>query len=197
VPSDGLSTLQCMNASPPEPLGHPVANPLRAVPPHIKVSPDVDLASQDPALVAETGRRRCVAVRSAGGRCTVTPLHTHVICGAHAGVLDPREGALARAAARRQARVTAEERARLARLGARGAIVEALASKAAEVRRAVEVLADAAAAGDLPAAKLLCSYLTQGYGAPAEQVIVETPQTADDVRRLPTAELLRLVRESE
>ena len=88
-------------------------------------------------------------------------------------------------------------RARLARLGARGVIQEALASRPEQVQRAVEVLVDAAAAGDVAAAKLLVPYMNQAYGMPTERVHHEAPQTAADVAALPTAELLRLVREGE
>jgi hypothetical protein len=64
------------------------------------------------------------------------------------------------------------------------------------VGKAVEVLADAAAAGDVQAAKLLVPYLNQAYGMPQERVALEAPSTPEEIRALPTAELLRLVRES-
>jgi hypothetical protein len=169
---------------------------LDAVPVHVHVWPEVNLDADDPALVNDTGRRRCIATKSAGGRCSVGAMHSHVLCSLHAGVLDPSAGGRATAQKRREAKITAEERARLARLGGRGAVVEALGRKAHEVGKAVEVLADAAAAGDVQAAKLLVPYLNQAYGMPQERVALEAPSTPEEIRALPTAELLRLVRES-
>jgi hypothetical protein len=80
-----------------------------------------------------------------------------------------------------------------------GVILEALAEKAAELRATVHTLLDAAAAGDVQAAKLLVPYLNQAYGMPQErvQVEVEVPQTAEELDSLPTAELLRLVAEGQ
>ena len=65
------------------------------------------------------------------------------------------------------------------------------------MRQAVEVLCDAAAAGDVAAAKLLIPYLNQGYGMPQEKVTFDVPQTAQEVASLPAAELLRLVESGE
>jgi hypothetical protein len=167
-----------------------------AVPAHIIVSPDVDLDAEDPARVQETGRRRCIAVRQAGGRCTVTPCHSGVTCPVHAGLLQASEGGKAKARKSREAKITAEERTRLARIGSRGVIQEALAEKAEQLRATVHTLLDAAATGDLQAAKLVAPYLNQAYGMPTERLVHEVPQTPEEIRQLPTAELLRLVRES-
>ena len=59
------------------------------------------------------------------------------------------------------------------------------------------MLADAAAAGDVAAAKLLVPYMNQAYGMPTERVETQVPQTLADFAAMPTSELLRLVREAE
>jgi hypothetical protein len=168
---------------------------LDSVPLHVVVSPDVDLDAEDPAALEDSPRRRCIATKNAGGRCTVAAMHSHVLCAAHSGVLDPSEGAHARARARREARVTAEERGRLARLGSRGVVQEALAEKAAELRQTIHVLADAAAAGDVQAAKLLVPWMNQAFGMPTERVELQQPQGLDDLDALSTSQLERMVAE--
>ena len=60
---------------------------LDAVPLHVVLSDDVDPHSPDPALVQETGRRRCVARKKAGGRCTVGAMHSHILCAVSSGIV--------------------------------------------------------------------------------------------------------------
>lgn len=172
-----------------------LAEMLDAIPLNVTLWHEVKLDSEDPAWSEEAGRRVCIAARRAGGRCTVRPVHDGLLCGAHSGLLDPSEGAHARAKAIRERRVSAEERTRLARLGARGALAERAAARAADLQRVFDVLVDAAMEGDLAAAKLVGPYLNQGLGAPTERVEVAAPASAEDVASLPTSDLIALVQE--
>lgn len=166
---------------------------LERVPLELEIAPEVDLEADDPAYSPRHGRRLCIAVRRAGGRCATPPTLDHVLCAAHAGTLDPRLGGLALARKRREQSISQEERSRLARLGARGAIAEALARRAADLQKVVDTLVDAAAAGDLASAKLLGPYLNQGLGLPEQRVEAHVA-TAGDISEVPTAQLLEIVR---
>lgn len=172
-----------------------LAYALDAVPVHVTVSPDVNLDSEDPALVEETGRRRCVAVKAAGGRCSSAPVHSLITCSIHGGLVDPSEGGRAVARIRREAQQSEEERGRLARLSSRDVIREALAERHTQLRATVHTLLDAAAAGDLQAAKLVGPYLNQAHGLPTERVEVTTPSSGADLDGMSTADLEKLVRE--
>lgn len=162
---------------------------LDSVPLHVVIADGVDLDGEKDPAATESGKRRCIAERRAGGRCTVTPLHSHVLCGGHSGLLDPAKGAQARAQSLRDQAVSAEERARMARLGARGNIADELHSDPVQLRQVVRVLRTMAAQGDKDAAKALIPYLNQGLGMPTETVRVEQPETLEDVRSMTTAEL--------
>ena len=168
---------------------------LDAVPLHVVLSDDVDPHSPDPALVQETGRRRCVARKKAGGRCTVGAMHSHILCAVHSGVLDPSAGGRATAKKHAEQRVTEEEKLRLARLGARGAIAEAAAARASDLQRVFGVLVDAAMTGDLQAAKLVGPYLNQGLGMPTERVETSTPTGVADLASMPSEQLGAYVQE--
>jgi hypothetical protein len=170
-----------------------LAEQLDQIPQHVTIWPDVDLGTDDPAHDHELGRRRCIAARRAGGRCTVRPVHSGLLCGSHAGILDPSAGGHALAAIRREANGTAEERRRVAALGVRGAIVERLNARAKDVQRTVDVLLDAATQGDLQAAKLVIPYINQGMGMPREQLEVHSTPGTLDLESMSTFELQQLV----
>jgi len=167
---------------------------LERIPLDVEVAEGVDLEAEDPAWVEGWGRR-CIAVRRAGGRCATRPQLDGLLCRPHAGVMDPSVGGRALARKRRESRVSEEERARLARLGARGAIAEALAKRATDLQRVVDVLVDAAVLGDLSSAKLLGPYLNQGLGLPTERVEATLTASGEgEIEALPTADLIALVR---
>jgi hypothetical protein len=169
---------------------------LDSVPLDIAIDSEVDTSGlTDPAHLEGSPKRRCIAVRRAGGRCTVTALHSHVLCGAHSGLLDPSEGARAKAEAMRERRISAEERARLARLSSRDVIREAMAEKHVQLRATVHTLLDAAATGDVQAAKLVGPYINQAEGMPTERTVSLPPESEGDIKAMPTADLLALVRE--
>ena len=170
-----------------------LAEQLDAIPLHVEVWPEVPLDAEDPAFDHELGRRRCIAARKAGGRCTVRAMEAGLLCPAHSGLLDPRIGGQAKAEKLRQARVSEEERARLGRLGTRGVILDRLAVRAADVQKTVDVLLDAATQGDLQAAKLLIPYFNQALGMPKETTEVVAPTSASDLERMSTAELHALL----
>lgn len=153
---------------------------------------DVDDRGSDPAL-EEDGKRRCIAERRAGGRCTAAAPAFSLLCNAHSGRLDASAGGRARAEALRQEQLTEAERARLARLGPRGVIADTLAERPALVRKAVLVLLEDAAAGDRVAAKALIPYLNQGLGMPTETVQVQRPETTQDLEKMDTADLAAFI----
>jgi hypothetical protein len=161
---------------------------LEAVPLNVEIADGVDLDAEDPAVTA-TGRRACIAVRRAGGRCTAPALTHSYLCTAHAGLLDASSGGRAKAERHQAAQLDAEEKARLARLGTRGVIADTLARNPEKVRRAVLVLLEDAAAGDKVAAKGLIPYLNQGLGMPTERVEVLEPASAGDLDSMTTEQL--------
>lgn len=158
-----------------------------AIPAGVDVAPGVDLAAADPAAV--DGRRFCVAVTRAGGRCSAPPLRDLVLCSPHAGLMDAREGGKARAARTLARRQEAEERMVLAEMGARALIRAEVVKHGEDLRTLVAGLMADAARGDRKAAQLLLGYLTQGYGSPAVLAGEHTPPDGDDITSLSTAEL--------
>jgi hypothetical protein len=168
---------------------------LEAIPLHCEIDPDVDLDAEDPALVASTGRRRCISSRKAGGRCTVLAASDSLLCAVHSGRLDPAEGGKAKARKAREARGSEEEEARAGRLGTRGVIADTLARRPKAVAGTVDRLLDAASQGDLAAAKLLIPYFNQALGMPTERVEVGEVDAATDMAELTDEQLASLVAE--
>lgn len=167
---------------------------LEAIPLTVVVWDDVNLDTADPALVGDgfdAGRRVCIATRRAGGRCTANAPADSLLCNAHSGRLDPRQGGLARAAARQEASREAEEEARVGRLGTRGLIAATFQREARKVQATVETLLDMAADGDRQAALALIPYLNQGLGMPTERVEMSQPETAADLAAMGTDDLAR------
>lgn len=165
---------------------------LEQVPLALEIWEDVDLDAADPALT-DSGTRLCIAARKAGGRCTVRAMHDSLTCPVHGGRLDSAAGGHARARALREKRENEENRTRLARMGTRAVVADTLLRKHTEVARAIEVLADAAAEGDLKSAQALIPWLNQGLGMPTERVQVSTPGSVDEVAAMSTDDLLALV----
>ena len=162
---------------------------LEAIPLDVAIADGVDLDSEDPSYIQETGRRLCVGERRAGGRCTAPAHRAGLLCSAHSGLIDPASGARARAEKRRQQLISDEEVARLVRIGIRGVAAELLHARPLVTARIVDTLMDMAAAGDLQAIKALPLWLNQGLGMPTETVRVEDPASSDDIRSMPTDEL--------
>lgn len=188
-PSLQLLTGQLEEAE--EPLAPSREEMLEAIPLHVVLASDIDLDAEDPARL-ESGRRACVAERRAGGRCTAPPATHSLLCTAHSGLLDASAGGKAKARKLRERAESVEERARLARLGPRAVIAETLAAQATKLQRTVTVLLDAAAEGDLQAAKLVAPYINQAHGMPAQRVdTYESSHDLDDLSSLSTEELLR------
>jgi hypothetical protein len=80
------------------------------------------------------------------------------------------------------------------KLGTRAVVAEALVDEAEKVDRAVRHLVDAAARGDIAAAKALIPWLNQAFGMPQERVQHTTPSTLEELERMDTASLEELVR---
>ena len=72
-------------------------------------------------------------------------------------------------------------------------VAEALASEAANVEKAVKLLCRSAGGGDLAAAKALIPWINQALGMPTERVEHRPPSTLQDLAKMDTAELERLV----
>jgi hypothetical protein len=83
----------------------------------------------------------------------------------------------------------------LQRLGTRAVVAEALADEAEKVDRAVRWLVDAAANGDINAAKGLIPWIDQALGRPVERVEHRAPTGLEDLEFMSTEELERIVRE--
>jgi hypothetical protein len=83
----------------------------------------------------------------------------------------------------------------LQRLGTRAVVAEALAAEAEKVDRAVRHLVNAAANGDIAAAKALIPWLDQAYGRPQERLEHTTPDSLQALESMETRELERLVAE--
>ena len=72
-------------------------------------------------------------------------------------------------------------------------IAEKLVREAEKVDRAVGHLLDAAAAGDLAAAKALIPYFDQALGKPTERHELRVPSSVEEIEQLSTEELASLV----
>jgi hypothetical protein len=81
----------------------------------------------------------------------------------------------------------------LQKLGTRAVVAEALAAEAANVERAVKLLCQSAGGGDLAAAKALIPWINEALGMPTERVEHRPPSTLQDLEKMDTAELERLV----
>jgi len=163
-----------------------------ALPDGVVLAEGIDVDAEDPAE-EERGRRRCIATKKAGGRCTAPAANGYLLCGVHAGLADPRKGALARAQKLREARERREERAALSRMGTRSVVATALAEKAEQVHKAVALLCDSAAAGDLKSAQALIPWLNQALGMPTERVEHRKPSSLDELEQMDTEQLEQLV----
>jgi hypothetical protein len=82
-----------------------------------------------------------------------------------------------------------------ASLGTRSVVATALAEKAEQVHKAVGLLCDSAAAGDLKSAQALIPWINQALGMPTERVEVKAPSSLDDLENMDTATLERMVAE--
>jgi hypothetical protein len=78
-------------------------------------------------------------------------------------------------------------------MGTRAVVAEALVGEAANVDKAVRVLCDAAAKGDIAAAKALIPWLNQALGMPTERVEHRVPTGLEDLEFMSTQELERIV----
>jgi hypothetical protein len=74
-------------------------------------------------------------------------------------------------------------------------VAEALVAEAANVESAVRLLCRSAGGGDLAAAKALIPWINQALGMPTERVEHRPPSTLQDLEKMHTAELERLVAE--
>ena len=72
-------------------------------------------------------------------------------------------------------------------------IAEKLAREAEKVDRTVGHLLDAAAAGDLAAAKALIPYFDQALGKPTERVEHKIPSSVEELEQMDEEQLERLV----
>jgi ribulose kinase len=70
---------------------------------------------------------------------------------------------------------------------------EALVAEAEKVDRALRQLVDAAASGDIAAAKALIPWLNQAFGMPQERVQRTTPSTLEELEQMDTGQLEELV----
>jgi hypothetical protein len=78
-------------------------------------------------------------------------------------------------------------------MGTRAVVAEALVAEAVNVDRAVRVLCEAAAKGDIAAAKALIAWLNQALGKPTERHELRVPSSVEELEQLSEAELERLV----
>jgi hypothetical protein len=72
-------------------------------------------------------------------------------------------------------------------------VAQALSEKATEIRMAVHLLADMAAAGDRQSALALLPWIDQAYGKPTERVEHKYPASIDELEQMSEEELERLV----
>jgi hypothetical protein len=172
-----------------------------ALPAGVTIADDVDLTAPDPCYVPEIvpagkdkhSHRRCVATNRNNTRCASRAMHQHLICPIHAGAMRYQDGHTARRQRGRERQARAERVLQLQRLGTRAVVAEALVAEAEKVDRAVRHLVDAAARGDIAAAKALIPWLNQALGMPQERVQHTTPSTFEDLERMDTAALQELV----
>jgi len=163
-----------------------------AFPDGVRAHDSVDLTLADPAAI-EGGPRRCVASKQAGERCRGQALNEHLLCPLHDGRLDAAEGGRAKHRLARERRERAENRAAIAALGTRAVVAAALAEKHEEIRKALHVLATAAAGGDVKSAQALIPWLNQGLGMPTERIDARTSVDASELAGLSTGELQEYV----
>jgi hypothetical protein len=167
----------------------------------ITIAGDVDLTADDPTLVPEPvnagqdkhSHRRCIATRRDGKRCATRAMHSSLLCPLHAGRMTPSQGHQARKtqAAEREARTASV--LQLQKLGTRAVVAEALVAEAEKVDRAVRHLVDAAANGDIAAAKALIPWIDQAFGRPTERHELRVPSSVEEIEQLSTEELESLV----
>ena len=81
----------------------------------------------------------------------------------------------------------------LQKLGTRAVVAEALVAEPANVDKAVRVLCDAAANGDIAAAKTLIPWLNQALGMPTERLEHRMPTGLDELEFMSEEELERIV----
>jgi hypothetical protein len=163
-----------------------------ALPDGVTAADGVDLDSPDPAH--EEGRqRRCVAAKQAGDRCRGPAIHGLLVCPVHAGRLDAAAGGRAKARLARERLERVKDQQAIAQLGTRAVVAAALAEKHDEIRRALHVLATAAASGDVKSAQALIPWLNQGLGMPTERIQTNTTLDADGLASLSTDELQEFV----
>ena len=105
------------------------------------------------------------------------------------------DGAKAKWTRRQEREARAESVLALQKLGTRAVVAEALVAEAANVDKAVRVLCDAAAKGDIAAAKALIPWLDQALGRPVERREFVRPTTLDELEQMDEADLERLVAE--
>ena len=72
-------------------------------------------------------------------------------------------------------------------------MAETLAAQAENVQKAVVLLCERAAAGDVQAAKALIPWLDQAVGKPMERVEFKQPSTLEELETLSDEDLERLV----
>lgn len=174
-----------------------LAEMLDAIPLDVQLAVDEEamkaaLDGTDPSIT-DSGRRICIAVRRAGGRCTASAPASSLLCNMHSGVVDPAAGGRALAEKRRNAATSEAEVLRMVRVGARGVVAERLHARPLVTARVVDTLMDMAASGDVTAAKALVPWMNQGLGMPTETVHVTTPESLTDLERLGTADLAAYV----
>jgi hypothetical protein len=171
------------------------------LPHNVVVADDIDLAAEDPCYVPEpvnagndrNSHRRCVATRLDGTRCNGRAMHNHLTCPLHTGAMRSEDGAKVKWTRRREREAQAERTLSLQKLGTRAVVAEALASEAENVEKAVKLLCRSAGGGDLAAAKALIPWLNQALGMPTERVEHRPPSTLQELEKIDTAELERLV----
>lgn len=139
------------------------------IPETVTVAPGIDLAAPDPAHVPGQVKRQCVALTRAGARCTSPSARDGVLCTAHAGRLDSAAGGRAKAARHLEAVREREDRVAIARLGARAVIAQRALERAADLRKAFDVILDNALEGDKQQARTLLGYLQAAFPEVEEQ----------------------------
>lgn len=165
-----------------------------ALPPGVGWADGVNIDADDPCLI-DSGRRICIAVKRAGGRCGAPAVGDELLCSMHSGRADPRLAAKTRHENAAQRQEDAETKVALARMGTRALVAAALARKHSEIDKAIGHLADAAAKGDLKSAQALIPWLNQGLGMPTERLEHRTPGSREELEQLETAQLEALVAE--
>lgn len=176
-----------------EPVGLQIGD-WPALPPGVGWADGVNVDADDPALL-DSGKRQCIAVKAAGGRCGAPAVGELLLCSVHGGLTDPRLAGLKRQENARRRREDAETQVAMARLGTRALVAATLARKHREIDRAISHLADAAAKGDLKSAQALIPWINQGLGMPTERLEHSTPGSLEELQALDTAQLEALVAE--